>query len=30
MNGLVVGILLNDMNYYVMFSDKNYLPIVEK
>ena len=30
MNGLVVGILQNNMNYYITHSDKNYLPVVEK
>jgi hypothetical protein len=29
-NGLALGILLNKMNYYITFLDKNYLPHAEK
>jgi FkbM family methyltransferase len=30
MNGSLLGILLNDMNYYITHSDKNYVEVAEK
>ena len=30
MNGSLLGILLNDMNYYITHSDENYVEVAEK